>query len=325
MPAFCLSPSPPKTILFVAPLPVVTTTPTHPANHSLPATTRRRAARAAGQPLRAARMDAVPPAPRCLTVRGARGDAMAVTLAGGPAAAPVALLVHGFRDSQHGRCVSAAAAALAAGGAWRPARMDCAGNGDSGGRFAFAGYAADAEDVAAVVAHLQGAEGVVVRAVVGHSKGGGAALIYAARYAARDGVAVVASLAARFDMRAGLEERFGSATLAAAREDGGTDVVLRDGFTFRLTRAALEEREALDMAAVGAAVPASVRVLLLHGAEDRVVPPADAHRHAGAITSATLCVIPGCDHNFTGHAHRLAAEMNRALAEIDVAPTYNPS
>ncbi|HET6345340.1 MAG TPA: dienelactone hydrolase family protein, partial [Myxococcota bacterium] len=44
-------------------------------------------------------------------------------------------------------------------------------------------------------------------------------------------------------------------------------------------------------------------ILVIHGEEDTVVPPSDAHDIASAARQARLELVPGADHAFSRPAH----------------------
>jgi uncharacterized protein len=254
-------------------------------------------------------MEGKSPALTRFQVSNARGEKLVCVLDPPRAsAASVAVLVHGFRDTKDGPCISSVAAELSSRGVYRCLRFDCHGNGESEGAFQFSNYRDEVEDLRAVVEHVRGALGLTVSCVVGHSKGAGVVLLYAAKYG---DVARVVSLAARFLMEVGVEERFGGDVIREVNETGGALVTLKDGFQFRLSKESLEERLNLDMAAVARGIPPAVHVLLLHGADDRTIPFADAERFDEVIATSTLSLVPDCNHNFRGHATRIADEIEK--------------
>jgi uncharacterized protein len=133
-------------------------------------------------------------------VRNARGERLAALLRtpiGAPAGHCI-VIAHGFRDSMHGRLVTTLAEAL---DRTQTLRFDMTGNGESEGPFRFSNYADECEDLRAVVLHARIALGLTVDCVVGHSKAGGAVLLYASKYA---DVPLVVNVAGRFNMARGV-------------------------------------------------------------------------------------------------------------------------
>jgi hypothetical protein len=79
----------------------------------------------------------------------------------------------------------------------------------------------------------------------------------------------VVNLAARCDVRGGVERRLGAATLQRLSEAGAVEMRgrsrARGEFGWLLTREDLEDRLSTDVAAAAAAIPPGVRVLTAHG------------------------------------------------------------
>jgi uncharacterized protein len=107
----------------------------------------------------------------------------------------------------------------------------------------------------------------------------------------------------------GVVERFGKETVTLVESQGSAEVTLRDGFTFTLTNAALTGRLQLDMGRVARSIPASVRVLTVHGADDQTIPVADAHEFDKLVSNHVLAVIPGASHNFSGNEREVASHI----------------
>lgn len=230
----------------------------------------------------------------CFSVKNNRGEALSCILDAGLESKPVAVFVHGFRDSKNGSCVRGVSSELAARGTWRILRFDCSGNGQSEGQFQYANYEEEMEDLRAVVLHARGELGVNVNCIVGHSKGAGVVILYAQKY--RD-ITYVISLAARFHMSAGVKERFGDSIVRKCMEEGQVAVTLKDGFSFVLTKESLEQRLSLDMGRIAATIPPDISVLTVHGDADTTISVSDAFEFDQRIPNHTLCVLPGACHN----------------------------
>jgi uncharacterized protein len=259
-----------------------------------------------------ARMSAATP----FSVRNARGERLACLLDvpsshAAPAPAPVAVLVHGFRDSKEGHCISTVAAELLARSVFQCVRFDCSGNGESEGTFQFSNYRDEAEDLRAVIVHVRTSLKRRVDCIIGHSKGADVVLLYASKY---HDVPFVVNLAARYEMGAGVEERFGADTVAQLTAAGSVPVTLKDGFKFTLSREALDERLGLDMEAAARAIPAHVQVLTVHGAADKTIPVADGEKFHSVIANSRLCILPDCNHNF----------RDAAAAAVDAIQRHRP-
>ncbi|GFR43014.1 hypothetical protein Agub_g4015 [Astrephomene gubernaculifera] len=223
----------------------------------------------------------------------------------------VTVLCHGYASGKDGFCFPELASALAAVGR-SSLRFDFAGNGESEGTFSFGGYMREVEDLRAVVAWLREQGGRRVLAIVGHSKGGNVVLLYASKY---DDVPYVVNVAGRGVMSGGIQERFGSETLARVQREGSVQLqqrVERGGartLTFTLTQEAVSERMSLDMLAAARRIRHS-RVLTLHGTADTVIPVGDAQLLLGAMREGRreqgeeqdgwheLVLVEGADHFF---------------------------
>lgn len=223
---------------------------------------------------------------RTFQVHGARGQQLAAWLALPPAAcaarpAPVVVAVHGW--GANGSTLQAMVEPLVGAGI-AVVLFDAANHGDSSAE-AFSSLPRFAEDLAAVLNTLSEMPAIDSRRVglLGHSVGAAAVLLHTAR---QGGVQAVVSLAAfahpREVMQAWLQEHhiprrwLGTAILAHVQDVIG---------------------ERFDHIAPLHQVP-HIRcpVLLVHGAQDRVVPLSDAHRLQAALPRGELLVLEG-DHD----------------------------
>lgn len=146
--------------------------------------------------------------------------------------------------------------------------------------------------------------------LVGHSRGGGVALLHAAAHP----VQALVTWAAIDTV-----ERFGEDAVERWRRDGYLDIPnLRTGQVMRMGRAMLEDveanREALDIVAAARRVTAPT--LLIHGTQDEAVSPASLERLSEAVPSAHTLLLEGAGHTF-GAAHPLTEvgpDLERVLA-----------
>jgi dienelactone hydrolase len=135
--------------------------------------------------------------------------------------------------------------------------------------------------------------------LLGHSRGGGIALLAAASPAWRDRIGALVTWAAIADV-----DRFTPAQKEAWRAAGELPTAnARTGQPLALglgLLADIEERRAeLDLLAAAAARRAPW--LIVHGGDDESVPVAEAHRLADrAATPAELLVVAGAGHTFGG-------------------------
>ncbi|GBF92289.1 hypothetical protein Rsub_05372 [Raphidocelis subcapitata] len=195
---------------------------------------------------------------------------------GGGAAPALAILCHGYMSDRNSELLLRIAGALAREGV-ATLRFDFSGNGESEGRFRYGGYRSEARDIAAARAAVAGE---------------------------------VVNLAARCDVRGGVERRLGAAVLQRLSESGAVELRgrcrARGEFGWTLTRDDLEDRLSTDVAAAAAAIPPGVRVLTAHGTDDADVPVSEARLIASLVPSHELLVIEGGDHLFSGYAEQMA-------------------
>lgn len=170
-------------------------------------------------------------------------------------------------------------------------------------------------DMVDAVVLVQEAMGRRVACLLGHSKGGINALLFAARHADL-GVPRVVSLAGRFRVREGVLRRFGDDIMARLAAEGPLPRREAGGMEWTMTEADFRGRADLDMEAAARAVPPTTRLLLLHGTADVTIPWEESRECAALVAGAELALVDGADHNFTRAAH--AAEMVARVVEFVV-------
>ncbi|KAI7836013.1 hypothetical protein COHA_010097 [Chlorella ohadii] len=152
-------------------------------------------------------------------------------------------------------------------------------------------------DMAAAVAFMRSI-GKRVVCLLGHSKGGINAVMFAARH---HDVPKVINLAGRFRTREGTLQRFGADILERLardkaiprREPWGEWVMTEEDFLNRCN---------LPMEEMARSVPPTVCMLCLHGTADTTIPYADSELCASLVPNSRLILVEGADHNFTGEA-----------------------
>ncbi|XP_028751606.1 uncharacterized protein LOC114711385 [Neltuma alba] len=231
----------------------------------------------------------------------------------------IVILCHGFRSSKETEAIANLAAALENAGI-SSFRFDFAGNGESEGSFQYGNYWGEVEDLHAVAQHFCG-EKRAVKAIVGHSKGGGVVLLYASRY--RD-IKTVVNLSGRYDLKTGVEERLGKDFMERVKKDGFIDVHKSGSFLFRVTEQSLMDRLNTNMHEACLQIDKGCRVLTVHGSADDIVGVESAHEFAKIIPNHKLHIIEGADHPFTQHQDELASVVVNFIKESfdqDKAPT----
>jgi len=246
-----------------------------------------------------------------------RGD---LHLPAGPPRPPV-LIVHGFKGFKDWGFMPLLAERLA--GAGFPAcRFNLSGSGlgedserfSEPARFEHNTYSREQRDIAHVLDALAAGElpGLTAPAprlgLLGHSRGGGGAILAAARDA-RVAALVTWAAIARVD-------RYDAATVAAWRRQGFLRVEnARTGDVFALSPDLLDDiaahAAALDILA--AAGRLRIPALVVHGEEDESVPIAEGAAIAAALgTRGRFLRVAGTGHTF-GATHPMPAALPAAL------------
>lgn len=156
--------------------------------------------------------------------------------------------------------------------------------------------------------------------LVGHSRGGGVALLAAAGERFRDRIGALVTWNA-----IGEVDRFTPEQKAIWRHDGEIEVVnARTGQRLAMGVGLLDDvernRAALDLAA--AAGRRAAPWLIVHGEADETVPVAEGRRlHAAAAPPAELLTIPGGGHTF-GAVHPFAGPAPALIQAMNAAQRW---
>ncbi|KAL4420728.1 hypothetical protein ABPG75_010384 [Micractinium tetrahymenae] len=163
------------------------------------------------------------------------------------------------------------------------------------GPFLMGNHEEEVADMRDAVDFLQGSLGKRVVCLLGHSKGGTNALMFASRH---HDVPKIVNLAGRFKCREGTLQRFGADILdrlaaekaIPQKEAWGEWVMTEQDFLNRVN---------LDTEGMARSVPPSVRMLCLHGTADKTIPWQESEACAALVPSSQLVLVEGADHNFT--------------------------
>jgi len=202
-----------------------------------------------------------------------------------------ALFAHCFTCSKDLRAAREISRALAGSG-FAVLRFDFTGLGESEGDFAESDFSSNVADLVAAADFLR-AEREAPRLLVGHSLGGTAAIVAAARISEVRAVATIGAPSEAAHVRE---------TLLHANPDlEGTDEaeVELAGRRFRIRRGLLEdlERQNVEAAVAGLGRP----LLVLHAPSDEIVGVEHAERlFAAARQPKSLIALDGADHLLTG-------------------------
>ncbi|KAL6610564.1 hypothetical protein ACP70R_040533 [Stipagrostis hirtigluma subsp. patula] len=213
------------------------------------------------------------------------------------------ILCHGFQATKDDSILVDLAAAITREGI-NAYRFDFAGNGESEGEFQYGNYRKEADDLRSVVSYFLKQKYDII-ALIGHSKGGNAVLLYASMY---HDVPMVVNISGRFALERGIDGRLGKNFMQRIEKDGYIDVRNRKGeFEYRVTKASLQDRLSTDTLLSSRAISKSCRVLTIHGAKDEIVPAGDARMFAANIPNHELRIIAEANHRYTGHEQELTS------------------
>ena len=260
------------------------------------------------------------------TLPGALGELLIdVRAAGRDTARPAIVVVHGWKGFKSWGMFPPLAERLArAGFATITFNLSGSGVDDRGelvwpDRFGRDTFTAELEDVSRVVDALAGGElGVAPPSsigLVGHSRGGGVAVLQAADDARVRALVTWAAISS--------VERWSPHAVMAWREAGSMEVVnARTGQRLQLTTDILDDVErnaggSLDI--LGAATRIMVPWLIVHGSEDETVSPreAEALRAASSLPATRLLAVDGAGHTFgAGHPWNPSVHDTPALHKV---------
>lgn len=240
---------------------------------------------------------------------GTQGDLLVdVRTGGGSAARPAVVILHGFKGFKDWGMFPLLADRLARAG-FAAISYNASGSGvDDTGEFSFperfghATFSADLSDLDTVASALvDGRFGAPPSSVglVGHSRGGGTAVLGAAELAAVGALVTWAAI--------GTVHRWPENTRRIWRERGRLDVTnQRTGQVLPLYPDVLDDidRNADRLDIEAAAARLAIPWLLVHGTEDETVHVAEGRMLAAANPAATPLWIEGAGHTF-GAAHPL--------------------
>eukprot|EP00177_Eucheuma_denticulatum_P005115 GFKZ01009320.1.p1 GENE.GFKZ01009320.1~~GFKZ01009320.1.p1 ORF type:complete len:279 (+),score=42.26 GFKZ01009320.1:495-1331(+) len=246
-----------------------------------------------------------------------------------PPPAPVLVLCHGHAASKRAPFISSLACLLSSllDPTYAIARLDFTGNGASEGPFLYSNYHDEAADICVVVRHLHN-EGYQVRAVVGHSKGATSALLFMAQHD-EFFIPRLVCLAGRWKMNRGLVERFGKEAMERMENGESHRVKSRrwDGegklvpFEYEVTAEHVRERMFTDVVGAVKQLREEVRVLIVHGECDSIIPVEDSSETSDEMAKRGIAVasqiVKGGGHTFEGQEKEVAEAISDFCKEND--------
>ncbi|XP_042004436.1 uncharacterized protein LOC121753269 isoform X2 [Salvia splendens] len=190
------------------------------------------------------------------------------------------VLCHGFRSTKEYKIMVNLAGALEKEGI-SAFRFDFSGNGESEGSFQF---------------------------------GGDVVLLYASKY---HDIPAVVNLSGRYDLKRGIEERFGKDFMERLKKDGYMDVKTKKGeVEYRVTEESMKERLNTNMHGACLLIDPSCRLLTVHGSADEIIPLEDAKEFAKILPNHELKIIEGANHGYSSHQDELVSVVLPFLKEM---------
>ncbi len=228
-----------------------------------------------------------------------RGLKLAGLLHTGPVPGAIVIVCHGFTGSKEGGGKAIAMAEELGGRGYSTLLFDFSGCGESKGSFADISLTGHVNDVKCSVSccHNLGFKTIII---VGRSFGGTAVLCHGGTDKRVAGVSCWSAPAEPFRL---FSERLkdndnpvSENGLVQLSGQGGTVLVKRDFF------ADLKNHNVTRCASSISPRP----LLVVHGEEDDTVPPANAEKiYYAAGQPKSIRIIPGADHQFSGHYHQV--------------------
>ncbi|KAG6335616.1 hypothetical protein ID866_3473 [Astraeus odoratus] len=205
-------------------------------------------------------------------------------------------------------------------------RFDFRGNHESGGKWRYAGFTEDIQDLVIVVAFLRNTYGYEVDMIVGHSRGSVVGIHWLCTSEEGKRVSAMINISGRYRMHVRIHTTGPTATDRPLRSESLRDqdkidmykeqfdtkgyyewrlTVARKPVMERICLRDIEEFASWDTSIVWDYFPQTIHVFTVHGLDDDVVPVHDAIIYArafGARTPGThvLHLMEDADHNFTG-------------------------
>ncbi|XP_020227422.1 uncharacterized protein LOC109808720 [Cajanus cajan] len=229
----------------------------------------------------------------------------------------IVILCHGLRASKENFIMTNIAAALANAGI-SSFRFDFTGNGESEGAFEFGSYWREADDIHSVAQHFHEANRTVI-AIVGHSKGGNAALLYASKY---HDIKTIVNLSGSHDLKIGLEFRLGKDFIERIRKEGFIELKAETpgGIDYHITEESLKDRLNIIMLEECLHIDKECRIFTVHGGADSIIPAVAAHEFAKVLPNHKLHIVEGADHVYTDHQAELASVVVNFIKETSGQP-----
>ncbi|CAG8461616.1 5685_t:CDS:10 [Ambispora leptoticha] len=187
-------------------------------------------------------------------------------------------------------------------------RFDFRGNGESEGERKYGCLKNDLDDIETVFDFLQKEYGYSLYALIGHSRGAMAALLFVATR--NHNVPYVVNISARYSMEA-TRKKHGSDAMQALETQGHFYWKTRSRgqeITWKITKEEFSDWLTTPMHLgiyLVKNIPESTSVLTIHGTDDEIIYVTDATIFANLIPNHTLKLIDGANHQYSNHTDEL--------------------
>ncbi|RHN73521.1 putative feruloyl esterase [Medicago truncatula] len=191
-------------------------------------------------------------------------------------------------------------------------RFDFSGCGESKGTYTRDNFWEEVDDLRAVAQHFRESNRVI-RAIVGHSKGGDIVLLYASKY---HDVKTVVNVSGRFDLNRHIGEGLGIDYLERNRKEGFLDKKKSsECFDYCVTEKSLMDCLGTNMHDECLKIDKYCRVLTVHGSCDELNPIQDAYEFNKIIPNHKLHIIERANHMYDNHQDELTSVVISFIKE----------
>jgi pimeloyl-ACP methyl ester carboxylesterase len=174
-------------------------------------------------------------------------------------------------------------------------------------------YSGELDDLQRVVRHCQ-SRMALPTFLLGHSRGGGIALLGAGDVLNLRGIVTWSAIAHA--------DRWDAATRQQWRKDGHMDVLnARTKQVMRMSTRLLDDLEAKDYDILGAASRLKVPLLVVHGGRDETVPVSESAEIASAAPDTARMVIENASHTYNA-VHPLVHVPRELMLAADVTAKF---
>lgn len=225
---------------------------------------------------------------------------------------PVIIICHGLLSWRNQMLIANLASQLSSELSWHTLRFDFTASGHSSGTWKFADYQGDYRDLYQVARFVKEELGCRIGCIIGHSQGAAAVIKYANEHEHEHehdndgGGCCYVNLAGRFTVPNDYKpEAVFTEEQCKDLKENGKFTLLRKGASgdrsLEVTAEDVENRILYDISsAVHGLDEHGIKMLTIHGDQDKQVPVENAYKFDAVIPNHSLHIVKGADHNFNG-------------------------